>query len=92
MSGQFALFAGDFLQLQEDRLPIEIVSAALGRIMYKNRDSLEPDWRLTMPDLASVAVIMIFPPLTGDQGRPPAPAGDDGLLAPGAPGRHVSGN
>jgi len=68
MSGQFALFAGDFLLLQEDLLPIEIVSAAL----------------------ASVAVVVIFLPLAGDQGRPPAPAGDDGLLAPGAPGRHVS--
>ena len=48
MSGQFALFAGDFLLLQEDLLPIEIVSAALGRIIDKNRDSLEPDWSLTL--------------------------------------------
>ena len=48
--------------------------------------------RETRPDLAGVAVVVIFLPLAGDQGRPPAPAGDDGLLAPGAHGRHVSGN
>ena len=31
VAGQFALFAGDFLQLQVDLLPIEIVSAALSK-------------------------------------------------------------
>ena len=35
---------------------------------------------------------MIFPPLAADQSGPTAPAGDDGLLTPGAPGRAVPGN
>ena len=41
------------------------------------------------PDLASVAVVVIFLALAGDQSRPVSPAGEDGLLAPGAPGSLV---
>ena len=49
----------------------------------------DPDHPSLVTDLASVAVVMIFLPLAGDQGRPAGPAGDDGLETPGTPGRQV---
>ena len=49
----------------------------------------DPGHPSLVTDLAGVAVVMIFLPLAGDQGRPAGPAGDDGLVTPGTPGRQV---